>query len=194
MQWLVGDLTGLAGALVQKLTPTISLLAFYYALCDILMLYLIYYYRAKRRNHPELYGKSAFSTIGSPIIRPHSTSSERTPLLSAISGDNARQEDGEIDNEQNNLIIKARNCMRRNWISILAYTLAAIFIISTGIIAWFSTGKHKNLPREDEAWSTSGQIVGWMSAFLYLGSRIPQIMKNTETKCQGLSLMMFCFR
>lgn len=163
---------------MQKLTPTISLLACYYALCDILMLYLIYYYRLKRRNHPELYDKGT----GSRIIE----ASERTPLISRQGLDD--------DVEEESLVQKARSCLRRNWISILAYTLAAIFIITTGVVSWISTGKHKNLPREDEAWSTSGQAVGWISAFLYLSSRIPQIIKNTETKCQGLSLMMFCFR
>lgn len=162
--------------MVQKLTPTISLLACYYALCDILMLYLIYYYRIKRRKYPELYDKGT----GSRIIE----ASERSPLLG----------NGNGTDEEASILVKARSCVRHNWISILAYTLAAIFITTTGVVAWISTGKHENLPREDEAWSTSGQAVGWMSAFLYLGSRIPQIMKNTETKCQGLSLMMFCFR
>lgn len=141
------------------------------------MLYLIYYYRMKRRNHPELYDKGT----GSRII----DASERTPLM----GRNNNEDEGE-----QSLVVKARSCLRRNWIPILAYTLAAIFIITTGVVAWITTGKHKNQPREDEAWSTSGQAVGWLSAALYLGSRIPQIMKNTETKCQGLSLMMFCFR
>lgn len=177
-QWLTGDLTGLAGALVQKLTPTISLLAVYYALCDILMLYLIYYYRMKRRKHPELFDKGG---TGSRIIE----APERTPLIgNGYSG----------DYEDASFVQKIRAWFRHNWISILAYTLAAIFITTTGIVAWISTGKHKNLPREDEGWSTPGQAVGWISAALYLGSRIPQIMKNTETKCQGLSLMMFCFR
>ncbi|KAK9896500.1 hypothetical protein P389DRAFT_211237 [Cystobasidium minutum MCA 4210] len=177
--WLTGDLTGLAGAVVQKLTPTISLLAVYYALCDILMLYLIYYYRMKRRRHPELFDKNG---TGSRIIE----ASERSPLLSS-------NRYADEDDEDTSIVQKARACIKHNWISILAYTLAAIFIITTGVVAWISTGKHKNVPRQDEGWSTPGQAVGWISAALYLGSRIPQIIKNTETKCQGLSLMMFCF-
>lgn len=143
------------------------------------MLYLIYYYRHKRRTHPELFDKGT----GSRIVE----ASERTALLS-----NRYSEDD--DDEDRSLVYKARACIRHNWISIMAYTLAAIFIVTTGVVSWISTGKHQNLPREDEAWNTPGQAVGWISAFLYLGSRIPQIIKNTETKCQGLSLMMFCFR
>jgi len=38
------------------------------------------------------------------------------------------------------------------------------------------------------------QTLGWGSAFLYLGSRIPQIILNFRNKsCEGLSLAMFCF-
>ncbi|KAF9133262.1 hypothetical protein BGW39_010180 [Mortierella sp. 14UC] len=37
-------------------------------------------------------------------------------------------------------------------------------------------------------------ILGWGSAILYLGSRIPQIYKNWRLKsCEGLSIMMFMF-
>ncbi|KAF9973029.1 hypothetical protein BGZ73_003760 [Actinomortierella ambigua] len=37
-------------------------------------------------------------------------------------------------------------------------------------------------------------LMGWGSAILYLGSRIPQIYKNWRLKsCEGLSLMMFMF-
>ena len=37
------------------------------------------------------------------------------------------------------------------------------------------------------------QLLGWLSALLYLSSRIPQIFKNQQTKCAGLSLALFIF-
>ena len=37
------------------------------------------------------------------------------------------------------------------------------------------------------------QLLGWLSALLYLSSRIPQILKNRHTKCAGLSLALFIF-
>ncbi|PVV03037.1 hypothetical protein BB560_002511, partial [Smittium megazygosporum] len=46
-------------------------------------------------------------------------------------------------------------------------------------------------PLELEFWP---QVFGYISAILYSGSRIPQIMKNYRQKsCEGLSLMMFVF-
>ncbi|RIB17309.1 PQ loop repeat-domain-containing protein [Gigaspora rosea] len=38
------------------------------------------------------------------------------------------------------------------------------------------------------------QIFGWIGALLYLGARIPQIIRNHKTRStEGLSLSMFCF-
>ena len=38
------------------------------------------------------------------------------------------------------------------------------------------------------------QIFGWLCAFFYLGSRIPQIVLNYERKsCDGISFMFFLF-
>jgi solute carrier family 66 (lysosomal lysine-arginine transporter), member 1 len=42
--------------------------------------------------------------------------------------------------------------------------------------------------------STLGQIFGWGCAVLYLGSRIPQVVKNFRRKStEGLSLLFFLF-
>jgi len=42
--------------------------------------------------------------------------------------------------------------------------------------------------------STLGQIFGWGCAVLYLGSRIPQVIKNFKRKStEGLSLLFFLF-
>ncbi|KAG0001284.1 hypothetical protein BGZ79_004865 [Entomortierella chlamydospora] len=54
----------------------------------------------------------------------------------------------------------------------------------------------KNLPGDEkstfELWLPL--VLGWGSAVLYLGSRIPQIYKNWRLKsCEGLSAMMFVF-
>ncbi|KDN45345.1 hypothetical protein RSAG8_04932, partial [Rhizoctonia solani AG-8 WAC10335] len=48
-------------------------------------------------------------------------------------------------------------------------------------------------PREDEVVEWRSQVLGYASAILYIGSRIPQILKNRETKCEGLSLALFMF-
>lgn len=82
----------------------------------------------------------------------------------------------------------------------LVQFFAAVFlVILVGVVAYFvswhatSDSGSDGHKRVRETWDTKAQVVGWISAFLYLSSRLPQIIKNRETKCQGLSLLMFTF-
>ncbi|KAJ7927970.1 PQ loop repeat-domain-containing protein [Mycena leptocephala] len=80
---------------------------------------------------------------------------------------------------------------------ILRYTGALIFVFSTGVLAWWisrNAEKTEEPPKHPTA--TVGwivQILGWTSAVLYLGARIPQIAKNFHTQCEGLSPALFFF-
>ncbi|KAJ7147037.1 PQ loop repeat-domain-containing protein [Mycena crocata] len=80
---------------------------------------------------------------------------------------------------------------------ILKYTAALIFVFCTGILAWWissnteKTEEPRKKPTVAVQWTI--QILGWTSAVLYLGSRIPQIAKNFHTRCEGLSPALFFF-
>ena len=51
-----------------------------------------------------------------------------------------------------------------------------------------------NSPDNEIEISTLGQIFGWGCAVLYLGSRIPQVVKNFRRQStEGLSLLFFLF-
>lgn len=165
LQWLVGDITGLVGAAMQRLTPSIALSAIYYTFCDVVLLGLIYYYRRQRAEHPERFGASKI----------HLPPSESTPLLD-------RERDDE--EEERSLGERLRKFAYKHRYVLVFYVLATAFIASVGVGSWISLGKRPAglPPQKEESWSTAGQIIGWTSAFLYLGSRIPQIFKNTETK------------
>jgi solute carrier family 66 (lysosomal lysine-arginine transporter), member 1 len=53
---------------------------------------------------------------------------------------------------------------------------------------------HDSPDHEEIEISTLGQIFGWGCAVLYLGSRIPQVVKNFRRKStEGLSLLFFLF-
>ncbi|CAD6884050.1 unnamed protein product [Tilletia caries] len=93
----------------------------------------------------------------------------------------------------------------------LEYSLATTFVAAVGVIAFFvfkpasSSGEspppHVHPPSPDGSgagipkhqWRRDAQIYGWASALLYLTSRIPQIMKNRKTYCEGLSMALFVF-
>ncbi|KAH8082272.1 PQ loop repeat-domain-containing protein [Filobasidium floriforme] len=78
----------------------------------------------------------------------------------------------------------------------ITYPLLTIGIAVVGIASWYiqrSLGqggqRDGGLPKLE--WKS--QVLGYISAALYLGSRIPQIAHNYHTRCEGLSLAMFFF-
>ncbi|GAA5956179.1 hypothetical protein JCM3765_005482 [Sporobolomyces pararoseus] len=175
--WLVGDLTNLVGSLWQGLIPTVIILAIYYTACDCILIFQKYYYRHLRRTHPELYERAISSGSSTPALNPHD--SENTPLLSAFSAHSPSE--------------KALSPALQRAKDLLEYTIGFVLVVGVGIVAWFAGKGIGKSGRVEEVWDTGAQIVGWISAFLYLGSRLPQLALNRKTKCEGLSLLMFCF-
>ncbi|KAJ6508698.1 PQ loop repeat-domain-containing protein [Mycena sanguinolenta] len=81
---------------------------------------------------------------------------------------------------------------------IIRYTAALIFVFTTGALAWWiSRNAEKTEEPAKPPFTAAGQwtvqILGWSSAVLYLGSRLPQIAKNLQTHCEGLSPALFFF-
>ncbi|KAL0961426.1 hypothetical protein HGRIS_006372 [Hohenbuehelia grisea] len=82
-------------------------------------------------------------------------------------------------------------------ILVIRYTAAVLFVCATGVIAWWISGgpsdeeEHPKHPRQASKWAI--QLIGWTSAILYLGARVPQIFKNFKTRCAGLSPALFLF-
>ncbi|GJN92915.1 hypothetical protein Rhopal_005957-T1 [Rhodotorula paludigena] len=184
--WLTGDITNLLGSVWQGLIPTVIILALYYTVCDVILIFQVFYYRRKRRLHPELYQPVALSDGLAPPELNGSTSapapavaSEQSPLLSSFSAH------APADAPLSPALQRARN--------ILSYAGGFVLIVIVGIVAWFVNAKAAQKGRVEEVWDTTAQVVGWISAFLYLGSRLPQLALNRKTKCAGLSLLMFAF-
>lgn len=174
----------------------------------------MFYYRRKRRLHPELYqGPAAAAAdldtdgLGAPSAPPFvpAVHSEQTPLLSAFSAS------GPSEEPLSPALQRTKN--------VISYAGGFILILVVGLIAYAAGKKSAKNGRTEEVWDTSAQIVGWISAFLYrafvsirpvssrllliqkavyshdatVGSRLPQLNLNRKTKCAGLSLLMFAF-
>lgn len=79
----------------------------------------------------------------------------------------------------------------RRWL-VNTFSVFAIFCI--GAVGWalaYQSGAWKPQPlhddRDDEPLAKGAQVLGYMSATLYLGARIPQIVKNwREQSCEGM--------
>lgn len=74
------------------------------------------------------------------------------------------------------------------------YVLPILFVVGCGVLGYFISddqGSSDDTPTEI---SLGPQIIGYLSAFLYLGARIPQIIQNYKRKSvHGLSLLFFLF-
>lgn len=171
--WLAGDFANLFGAILAGLLPTIIILAVYYTTCDIILLAQIYYYRWSKVR--QLTAPPLVPGADAPVP----IASEETPLIPDAQG------------------FKADSQTTRSMLTEFAmYGGALVFVLGTGALSW-AIDQHifKNQPREPpkEIIEWKSQVLGWVSAILYLGARIPQILKNFETRCEGLSLALFLF-
>ncbi|EJF61077.1 PQ-loop-domain-containing protein [Dichomitus squalens] len=170
--WLIGDLCNTSGAILAGLQPTIIILGVYYSVCDATLLAQIYYYRWKRtrRNAPLLITEDS---------RQSALYDESSPLLP---GDGRSEEPSPV---------------RPVWQDGLRYIAAMVFVFGVGVGAWavdkyirYSTPP---LDPQEEVVEWRSQVLGWISAALFLGARVPQIVKNLSTRCEGLSPFLFVY-
>ncbi|RHZ85224.1 hypothetical protein Glove_69g65 [Diversispora epigaea] len=166
--WLLGDTFNLLGSILQNLISTVILLAIYYIISDIVIIIQVLYYH-NYKNTDEIVIENSESI---PLLRTQQNSSffSRNKQFLGISGG-----------------------------------IFCVFL--TGIIAYCISAisrefKNHNddddvifiLSDEKQHLKFLPQLLGWLCAILYLGSRIPQIIKNYKSKStEGLSLAMFCF-
>jgi uncharacterized protein with PQ loop repeat len=167
--WLLGDVCNLVGAVMAGLLPTVIILGVYYTLCDTVLLCQVYYYRWKRqtRRHvvpAHIPGEVSEETCLIANNRPADPSERLVPSITRI---------------------------------FVRYLAAVSFVSAAGVAAYCISNW---LPNDDISpafpdtkldWHV--QVIGWTSATAYLGARLPQIVKNFKTRCEGLAPGLFVF-
>ena len=152
-------------------------MALYYCACDCVLIFQYWYYSKYYHRGVKI------STISASL-----EANERTPLV----GDgNVIEDDLSVTSSDDD-----SSSIRTQ---IILYTIAAFLVVATGVAAWYvaehtsSDTPAQPTPHEPVGWRWDAQVAGWLSALLYLSSRVPQILKNRTTKCEGLSLALFVF-
>ena len=85
--------------------------------------------------------------------------------------------------------------------SVLINSSAVMAVVISGILGFYLSNLYRPSPPRDKnpdkfplEISFLGQIFGWGCAVLYLGSRIPQVIKNFRRQStDGLSILFFLF-
>ncbi|KAL0639522.1 putative vacuolar membrane transporter for cationic amino acids [Maublancomyces gigas] len=178
--WLAGDLFNVLGALFQGVLPTMVILAVYYTFADLTLLFQCLYYRRL----------ASLASRKPPTIIVHTPLdiTATTPLLSPDAKASPSPSPPPPPPRPSNILS-----------TILINTFSIIGVSAIGILGWYLTHHTQDNdipvpPSTDITFSPLGQLFGYLSAFLYLASRIPQILLNFRRKsCDGISLLFFLF-
>lgn len=172
--WFLGDLFNLIGSIWAGLLPEVVFLAVWFCIADAMMIFSYFYYS---KIYPKYHSKSRKSsrTLSGPARN------EQSPLVRRRSS------------TLTNIALEPQE-----YSLFTQYVLPILFVISAGCLGYFLSGKSSDDNNNPDdvpstiAWGP--QVVGYLSAFLYLGARIPQIVQNHKRRSvEGLSLLFFMF-
>lgn len=183
--WLVGDVFNLVGAIMQKLLPTMIILAAYYTVADIILWLQCLWYGPEEKVDPV--HLSPANPMNENVLQD--VFHENQPLLQSQGTAAGLVETAE------DLLNTEVQAVRKNYLHDGVIVSA---VILTGFLSWYISycqnpphGKPEP-PNLEVNWL--GQAFGYLSAVLYLGSRVPQILLNFERKsCEGISFLFFLF-
>ena len=212
--WFLGDVCNLAGALWASLVSTVIAIGVYFCIADGVLIGQCTYYgiRNKRREGKRLLERPRGQTISEDLPRRTEEAQEATdadeeaPLLSRERSGSFTIP-GSVDRRYSGLSERRRRSSARDeplakvleetdesgarlWIK---NVLSIIAICVVGAVGWgiaYGTGAWKPAPLasgvEEAKMATGAQVLGYASAVLYLGARLPQIYKNwKEQSCEG---------
>ncbi|KAG0675522.1 Cationic amino acid transporter [Kluyveromyces marxianus] len=192
--WLAGDIFNLLGAMLQHLLPTMIILAAYYTIADIILLVQCLFYGQDGPVDPV--HLSPANPINENVLQD--VFHEHDPLL----GDERHRERHDYVDTSSSVSVITSTVGNKNSDSTFKRYLLKIMIVSSVILAGFLSwyiSYIRNPPKQHEPeldlqMNWLAQSFGYLSAVLYLGSRVPQILLNFKRKsCEGISFLFFLF-
>ncbi|KAI9323070.1 PQ loop repeat-domain-containing protein [Dichotomocladium elegans] len=180
--WLIGDLFNLVGVILQSLLPTMFAIALYYTVADIGLIWQVLHYRHQSRIvlEEEIDG----------FLSPSSSHQQQQQLSQQQQSPNDCDETEPLlrDNLWRPVTYSKQHSPGR-FLGI--HVLFATTIVVITVVSCYSYVALKSPSRGDD-FALLPQILGWCSACLYVGSRVPQIVKNWKQKStEGLSKLLF---
>jgi len=195
--WAAGDILSLAGGLWAGLVPTVIALAIYFCFADGALIAQCIYYntlnREKDRKADEAETAALPAAESDPLLASASVAATSQRKPSTTSRRSHRRSSARRDSLSRALAKpSAYAATIQNCLSILA-------ICAAGTAGWalaYKTGAWHPVPLHEHGDAPptplGASLLGYGSALLYLGARVPQIIKNQrERSCDGLSLLFF---
>ncbi|EOD46958.1 putative pq loop repeat protein [Neofusicoccum parvum UCRNP2] len=217
--WLLGDVFNIIGAVLQRVLPTMIILAVYYTLADIVLLAQCFYYKgftlkdevAKPADEDE---PPREPTETSALLRPSGNGQSRPARISDAEGGRRRSsyssfterlfQDGEHLSPATPFVDTPAPAAtpqppRSAAKSVLFNLVAVVLVCAAGFLGWLFTYQPPENNTADNGGDTlqfnvPGQIGGYICCVLYLGSRLPQLYLNYKRQStEGISMLFFIF-
>lgn len=190
--WLAGDIFNLLGAMMQHLLPTMIILAAYYTVADIILLIQCLFYGQDGPVDPV--HLSPANPINENVLQD--VFHERQPLLHENHHHTPYVEAGS-DNSEDFESAEGNKPSECGYQSYMINTLIVASVIVAGFLSWYISyikNPDQAEPKPNLHMNWLAQSFGYLSAVLYLGSRVPQILLNFKRKsCEGISFLFFLF-
>ncbi|KAL9097186.1 MAG: hypothetical protein Q9165_000613 [Trypethelium subeluteriae] len=216
--WFLGDVANLLGAVWARLVPTIIAIAIYFCFADAIIIVQCLYYNllnARRDNRDAQRKPFGDGVNGDAVVNGDANGDafgEDAPLLgrqrseSSVALPGSRQRSSVVSRRRRSTLSRRDSLERvmganKGGAAWIKNTVSILLVCAAGAAGWaiaWRAGVWKPTPLEGgkETAETDtplgAEILGYASAVLYLGARIPQIIKNQrERSCEGLSLLFF---
>ncbi|ODV85860.1 hypothetical protein CANARDRAFT_27941 [[Candida] arabinofermentans NRRL YB-2248] len=192
--WSIGDILNFIGSIWAGLLPQVVLLGAWFTVADMCTLgfyyYFTYVYPKKYKIHHEGQGHDEETPLLSESVSgtTHTTITGRTKSHSSRKSSRRRSsviEDIVLEPKEHSIFVR--------------YIIPLSIVFLAGGIGYFCSSPATSIPDDDDnkpekKIAMGAQICGYLSAFLYLSARLPQIHQNWKKKsCKGLSLLFFMF-
>ncbi|SCU80746.1 LADA_0B09296g1_1 [Lachancea dasiensis] len=197
--WLLGDIFNVAGAILQGLLPTMIILAAYYTVADIVLLIQCLFYGSEEKVDPV--HLSPANPINERVLED--VFQEHQPLLhkgkkhhnhAATAQESSAGASSSSATAQSTFDASIDVSQTRNY---AINTLMILGVIIGGFLSWYISYLKDPNPinkEPDLQLNWVAQFFGYLSAVLYLSSRVPQILLNYKRKsCEGISFLFFLF-
>ncbi|KAI8637122.1 PQ loop repeat-domain-containing protein [Parasitella parasitica] len=180
--WLAGDVFNLLGVIMQDLLVTMFVLALYYTVADMCLIWQVIHYQQQSKQVDEDIIERLDESRSLLNSNTTTTSYSNTP----ISSSNSFITIAGTTNNSTSGGTKLFNLTSA--VSIVLVTVISCYTYFN--IHW--KHNHDGDNGNGDHLDFLPQLMGWSSAVLYVGSRIPQILKNWRNKStEGLSFGMF---
>ncbi|OBT68797.1 hypothetical protein VE03_02122 [Pseudogymnoascus sp. 23342-1-I1] len=198
--WSLGDLFNVFGGILQGVLPTMLILAVYYVLADVVLIYQCLYYRgvASQEDSP---------------TPPSSRQPQAEPNGHRPPGPSRRSSAVDPTHLSPATPLAELTKPRRRSTPLqaaLLNLLAVVMVAGAGVFGWWvSTGSQRGPQNHDHGHGPAppphrekgelpldplGQAFGYGCMVMYLGSRVPQLILNWRRQStDGLSGMFFLF-